>query len=83
MSEGKFQTKNGEEAVQGEDGGWYQPTVNPFGHGCCDCGLFHQVEIALIDEEGNQIPFPEGTAVALRFTRDEIETRRLWEHRGK
>lgn len=77
MEKENFITRDGDVAVQGEDGGWYQPTTNPFGHGCCSCGLYHQVEFALIDEAGNPVPLPEGTAVALRFTRDEEETQRL------
>jgi hypothetical protein len=42
-----------------EDGEWYEPTENPFIHGCCDCGLAHRVEFTI-----------EGTAVSFRYSRD-------------
>lgn len=83
MSSG-FRTRTGEEAIQAEDGGeaWFRPTQNPFGHGCCDCGLFHQVEYALADEQGNEIPLPAGAGIVLRFRRDAEETERLRAHKN-
>lgn len=49
-------------------------TENPFGHGCCDCGLWHRVEIYLADKDGNVIPLPEETIPAMRWVRDEEQT---------
>lgn len=79
-----FITTQGETALQAVDGGeeWFVPAGNPFGHGCCDCGLFHQVEFCLVDDQGNEQPLPAGVSLALRFTRDEKETRRLREHQA-
>ena len=80
---GNFETKEGEQAAQAYDGEWLQPTVNPFGHGCCDCGLFHQVEWRLVDKEGNIVHegYMKRYGLQLKFIRDEVETARLREHR--
>lgn len=84
-----FQTKDGDPAAHAHDGDWLQPTVNPFGHGCCDCGLYHSVEWRLVDGSGEPfnlaglVDMFGDIALQLRFTRDEGETARLREHRGK
>lgn len=49
-------------------------TENPFGHGCCDCGLWHLVEIALADKDGNVHPLPDGMIPAMRWVRDQEQT---------
>lgn len=49
-----------------EDGQWYEPTENPFIHGCCECGLSHRVEYLI--EKG---------ALSLRFFRDADATAAL------
>lgn len=59
--------------VEPEDG-WYAMPNELFAHGCCDCGLFHQVEYALTDDQGETVDMPEGAMLALRFTRDNGET---------
>ena len=75
-----FITKEGHPAIQGEDGGpWFVPTVNPFGHGCCQCSLFHAVEYALVDGDGEVVEMAPGVRLALRFTTDHEETKRLRE----
>jgi hypothetical protein len=63
--------------VQGEDGGWFQPTANPFGHGCCDCGLAHKVEYTLVDETGETVQLGAGLSLVLRFSRDMEATANL------
>ena len=75
----EFVTRDGGEAFQAADDGeeWFSPVGNPFGHGCCDCGLFHQVEFCLVDKKGDPVDFPEGFYLALRFRRDVEETERL------
>jgi hypothetical protein len=87
-----FQTKEGDQAAQAHNGDWLQPTVNPFGHGCCDCGLMHSVFWRLVDNEGTPIDldimgeaagYGEGWNLQLQFTRDEGETARLREHKRK
>lgn len=82
MSE--FKTTEGHEVYEAKDGstlppeqGWIAALTNPFHHACCDCSLVHTVEFGLVDGEGNEIPFPEGAFLALRFSRDEIETLNL------
>ena len=64
------------DAEQAYDGDWLQPTVNPFGHACCHCSLFHQVEYRVIDDIGEEV---EGN-IQLKFTLDETETARLRAH---
>jgi hypothetical protein len=49
-----------------EDGELFEPTENPFIHGCCDCGLAHRIEY-LIDDG----------ALSLRFSRDHEATKLL------
>lgn len=49
-----------------EDGQWFEPTENPFIHGCCDCGLAHRIEYLI--EKG---------ALSFRFYRDHEATRML------
>lgn len=63
--------------IEAEDGDWFQPTANPFGHGCCDCGLAHKVAFTLVDEEDRIVPIPKGLSLALCFTRDEEATEKL------
>ena len=75
-----YTTKEGIPAIQAVDGAeeWFIPTANPFGHGCCDCGLFHWVEFCLVDEASMvQVEIPAGLSLALRFKRDGEETGRL------
>lgn len=54
-----------------EDGEWFEPTENPFIHGCCDCGLAHRIEY-LVDNG----------LLSLRFYRDLEATRMLQERLG-
>lgn len=49
-------------------------TENPFLHGCCDCGLFHQVEWKLVDRPEWADPNLPDKLLALRFTRDVEQT---------
>jgi hypothetical protein len=49
-------------------------TENPFRHGCCDCGLFHKVEFKIVDSSGIEVDLPNGSMLALRFSRDEEQT---------
>jgi hypothetical protein len=49
-------------------------TENPFLHGCCDCGLFHRVEYKVVDGGGFELELKEGVKLALRFSRDDMET---------
>lgn len=69
-----FKTTKGTPILQAPDGGWFRPTENPFGHGCCDCGLFHQVGYSFVDGEDNEVPLPEGIGLVLNFSRDDKET---------
>ncbi|BCS54760.1 hypothetical protein [Geobacter sp. SVR] len=57
--------------------GWFKPVKNPFVHGCCDCGLVHQVEFCFVDKGGHEIVLAEGDGIALRFARDAVETANL------
>lgn len=77
-------TSTGDEMIQAPDGaglpreeGWFSPTANPFLHGCCDCGLAHRVEYTLTDATGEEISFPPGARLALRFSREELDTEKL------
>jgi hypothetical protein len=36
--------------VSAQDSTWYRVT-NPFGHGCCDCGLWHDIAWKVEDGE--------------------------------
>ena len=80
-----MKTTKGEVIFKAADGGdpdapWFSPTTNPFIHGCCDCGLAHQVEYAFVDRNGERVDCEElrehgwDVDLALRFTRDRIET---------
>jgi hypothetical protein len=80
MSKEDFITDSGSKAVHAKESDWLEPSVNPFGHGCCDCGLFHQVEYQVVDKNGVLIP---DARIQMRWSRDHIETNRLREHRGK
>lgn len=90
----QFLTRQGDPAAQAHDGDWLQPTVNPFGHGCCDCSLFHSVEWRLVNDNGevHDVDFlsmaagpgyGNGINLQLRFIRDEGETVRLRAHKGE
>lgn len=72
----------GEPIVALKDEEFIGISENPFAHGCCDCGLWHRVEYALVDLEGNEVPFPENTRLALRFTRDDEQTAHFREQRA-
>lgn len=74
----RFKTKKGADAAHARDGEWLQPTINPFGHGCCDCGLFHQVEVRVVDKKGKVI---DGAEIQMKWSVDLEETLRLREHR--
>lgn len=53
------------------DGEWVSPATNPFGHVCCDCGLGHMVEYALVDAlSGQEVAMPAGAVLVLKFNRD-------------
>jgi hypothetical protein len=40
------------DAVQVNDGDWFVPSIpGQFGHGCCGCGLYHDVEYRIVDGE--------------------------------
>ena len=69
-----FTTKQGDPAAHAQDGEWLEPTTNPFGHGCCDCGLYHQVEFKVVDKRGKEI---KGARLQMRWSRDRMETFRL------
>lgn len=71
-----FKIKDGQEAAHALDGEWLQPTENPFGHGCCDCGLFHLVKYRIVDDNGDTVS-GKGIHIQLQFTRDNDETLRL------
>jgi hypothetical protein len=64
----KIALSNGVEANHLIDGNdvWYAPSENPFGLGCCDCGLFHNVEYRITDG-----------VLELKFVRNEEETGHL------
>lgn len=83
MSEREFETREGEVAAQAHNDEWLEPTMNPFGHGCCDCGLYHIVEWRLVDAAGNVVHdgHMKRFNLQLKFTRDEGETARLREYR--
>jgi len=66
VSGGQFVLKDGRPARHADDGEWVRLSDNPFGHGCCDCGLFHQVEWRVVDGQ-----------IELKYVRDEGETIRL------
>lgn len=77
-------TSTGDEMIQAPDGaglpyeeGWFSPTANPFLHGCCDCGLAHRVDYTLVNEDGEEIGLPPGVRLALRFSREEVDTEKL------
>jgi hypothetical protein len=88
-----LKTSTGAEIVKAKDGGssspedgWIVPAVNPFLHLCCDCGLAHQVQYAFVNAEGeDQDPVTvskndETLLLALRFSRDGVETARVRAH---
>ena len=77
----KFTREDGTPSINVIDGEGICPDVNPFLHGCCDCGLMHSVAYMLVDAEGNGVPLPEGTQLALSFARDNHETARLRAHK--
>ena len=79
-----MKTLSGEEIVKLPDGaglgpedGWFKPTVNPFVHGCCDCGLAHQVEIGFLCGDEIVRIVAEESNLIMRFTRDERETENI------
>lgn len=72
-----FITENGEAATHALNGEWLEPSVNPFGHGCCDCGLFHQVEYRVVDSKGKEI---SGAVLQMKWNRDQGETISLRSH---
>jgi hypothetical protein len=74
-SEGMIRAADG--SILDADQGWYKFADNPFGHACCDCGLYHQVEYAIVDSDGEVQELAEGHGPAFRFTRDDIETEKL------
>ena len=75
----EFETKNGENAAHVENGEWIEPTSNPFGHGCCDCGLFHCVLLRIVDNKGRPVDMNK-FKVQMKWTRDGPETDRLRKH---
>lgn len=72
-----FITESGEAAAHALDGEWLEPSANPFGHGCCDCGLFHQVEYRVVNYAGKDIA---DAKIQMRWSRDEGETISLRSH---
>lgn len=98
-SDSGMKTTDGKDIISMPDGsnlpadeGWFMPTENPFIHGCCDCGLAHRVEWALIDKFTHDIIedpdreivlYLENLGVVLRFTRDEAETANLRKQKNK
>lgn len=52
---------------------WWVPTENPFGQGCCDCGLFHKIKYRIFNEEGKEI----NGHIELQFYREEEITKEL------
>jgi hypothetical protein len=73
----EFNTKEGDKAVHAHDNDWLQPSANPFGHGCCDCGLYHQVTYRIVDKKGREI---KGAVLQMRWSQDRVETARLKHH---
>jgi hypothetical protein len=67
----EFKIKDGREAYHVYDGDekWWIPSENPFGHGCCMCGTYHQVKYEIKDGK-----------IELLFTKDNEETIRLQQH---
>jgi hypothetical protein len=42
--------------LQIEEGTWYEPRRKAFVDQCCDCGLTHVTDFAVVDKEGNEVP---------------------------
>lgn len=57
---------------------WCQPSGNPFGHGCCECGLAHSVRYRAVNDAGDPVAM-EGLHLQLRFTVDRELTAHLRE----
>lgn len=57
---------------------WCQPSGNPFGHGCCECGLAHAVHYRAVNDDGNPVEM-NGVHLQLRFTTDRELTAKLRE----
>lgn len=83
-----FVTGKGEEAAHAGNGEWLQIDGASFGHGCCDCGLFHAVNWMMVNDQGEQVIATDPCTdkplnLAIRWTRDEEETKRLREYQAK
>ena len=44
-------------AIEQEDGwtDWIKPKIHGYKMACCDCGLIHDFEFAVFDEDGKEI----------------------------
>lgn len=71
-----FVTGKGDQAAHALDGEWIQLEGSPFGHGCCDCGLFHVVNYRIIDDSGEEV-LNKGLHLQMQWGRDQGETERL------
>jgi len=82
MSKENFKTKDGANAAHARETDWLEPSANPFGHGCCDCGLFHRVMVRIVDEDGIPVDMRK-MRLQMKWGRDEVETLRLRAFMGK
>jgi hypothetical protein len=66
-----FTLRDGREATHqwDSDSFWFVPSENPFGFGCCECGLYHKVKYQI-----------DGDRIGLLFARDDKETKYLREY---
>lgn len=59
---------------------WCQPTSNPFGHGCCDCGFVHDVRWRMVDQDGEPVDI-QNLQLQLSFKVNREETAKLREYK--
>lgn len=77
----KFETSEGVEAAKLASGEWVQLEGMKLGHGCCDCGLFHDVEFRIVDDFGNEpTSSNDGLNIQMKWSRDQGETAKLRDH---
>lgn len=52
-----------------KDGDWVRPEMSGFKLKCCDCGLVHNVDFAIVDNK--EVVIVNGYGVVFRMSREE------------